>query len=221
MVLTSLRLHATPTIRPTESEAGARMREITRASTLRSDTQSYYDAGAGSGTGSSCRGTKKARLNVLNSLLTTAAAPFLETRQSQVKKTKPGRSRRRERVDEDTSPQRTRSGDHHAPALSTPPAAPETNRVGRPAIELSNPTTPAVRPTTGKRRASGLRFQVVGMRKVNPPTARSSGNSPRARFKTHPALHQIKLPHFPSGIQCLRYRTFRRSVGRMLDGREV
>jgi hypothetical protein len=39
------------------------MREITRASTLRSDRQSYYDAGAGSGTGSSCRGTKKARLN--------------------------------------------------------------------------------------------------------------------------------------------------------------
>jgi hypothetical protein len=50
------------------------MREITRASTLRSDTQSYYDAGAGSGTGSSCRGTKKARLNVLNSLLTSTSA---------------------------------------------------------------------------------------------------------------------------------------------------
>ena len=60
------RVWKAPTIRPTESEAGAGMREISRASTLRSDTQSYYEARAGSGTSSSCRGSKKARLTVVN-----------------------------------------------------------------------------------------------------------------------------------------------------------
>ena len=90
------------------------MREITRASTLRSDTQPYYDAGAGSGTGSSCRGTKKARLNVLNSLLTTAAAPFLETRQSQVKK------QNREGVEEEKGLTRTPAHSARDQAITTP-----------------------------------------------------------------------------------------------------